>query len=211
MPYSADGWNDAYVHITNHGAQHDHPMYDSSKHHLLLEDLDEILQSENSCAFETCIAAYGRLFGDAHQDINITPSYCIRRQIESIVRVAFRAAVAGGIKSFMPAANSFEVFGFDLMVRADDFAVVLLEVNSGPRLFGAADPNLCARIVEDTVQVVFDPFLKQIDTDAQLPSPSGRYTEVLSLYKDLSASDRCTVAADEWTSKYCLKKNKDTT
>ena len=40
-----------------------------------------------------------------------------------------------------------------------DFALRLLEVNEGPALEGLCDPQLCGRVVEDTLALVADPWL----------------------------------------------------
>ena len=67
-----------------------------------------------------------------------------------------------GRPGLWPLANSFEVFGYDFMIEESDFALRLLEVNEGPALEGLCDPMLCARIVEDTLALVADPWLGHI-------------------------------------------------
>lgn len=74
-----------------------------------------------------------------------------------------------------PMHNCFECFGFDFIPKlvgkgenrvggeggggAPPFCLQLLEVNGGPALEGMARPELCAKIVEDVLCVVLDPWL----------------------------------------------------
>ena len=59
---------------------------------------------------------------------------------------------------FLPAANCFELFGADMLLlqgsEGQPLQPVLLEVNGGPALEGLALPQLCAKVCQDTVELV---------------------------------------------------------
>ena len=185
-PFVFGDWDDRYMHITNHGTQKNHESFEASKHHLMLEDMDKVAEKKKNCN------------GDAS-----LPSQFVRKQIQDIVGAVFRAAVAKGMSCFFPMQNCFEVFGFDFMVR-DDFTVCLLEINSGPALFGNADKALCSQIIDDTLRIVLDPWidsLRPLNSAPRLNSdPQKRYCHIWSM--TTSKEKKNVVFAPKWTPVY---------
>jgi hypothetical protein len=115
--------------------------------------------------------------------------------------------------AFVPAPNAFEVFGFDFLlsergmsqytgetgpvageprpVGAQDVGPwpVLLEVNGGPALEGAAWPELCREVVEDTLRVAVDPWLNAMkQASGLLPTPLSRHDAPVSEARSLDAA-----------------------
>ena len=67
---------------------------------------------------------------------------------------------------FLPIENSFELFGADFLIQRNDndesLKCILLEINSGPGLEGRVDRELCTSIMNDTLQIVFDPWYSNL-------------------------------------------------
>jgi len=149
-------WDNRWIHVTNHGVQREHPKYDRAKQTLSLTELEQALVEE---------------YGDGTwKGIGQT----ILKQAHVVVRHVLKRAMErpGDLR---PMHNCFECFGFDFIPKlvgkgenrvggeggggAPPFCLQLLEVNGGPALEGMARPELCAKIVEDVLCVVLDPWL----------------------------------------------------
>lgn len=74
--------------------------------------------------------------------------------------MAFHTSTEGGTasKKFLPMPNAFELFGFDFLLDKE-MQPYLLEVNEGPALEGHCKPEVCQKVVEDTLRIVLDPLL----------------------------------------------------
>lgn len=169
-PYVAGDWGNKWVHITNNSVQRAHPDFDASTSTLML---DELLAT---------VDASGGADGGAPSR---TPEGLFAQLCE-LVAGTF-ACLKGKRKWFLPLPNSFELYGFDVMLD-DAWRAWLLEVNDGPALEAAAKPDLCATVVRDTVEMVLDPWLMPAATgdvaSAPPPSADNGFTKVYEFAPD---------------------------
>jgi hypothetical protein len=101
QPYVEGDWENAWVHITNHGRQRAHPRYCRERQTVTLESL-------------LASTAPGGLH-DALEPL--------LERITRVVGAVFAAAVGG--RGLLPMPNAFELFGVDLVVTEDGRLYVL--------------------------------------------------------------------------------------
>lgn len=193
-PWRPHDWGDVFVHVTNHCVQRAHPAFRSEAQTLsLVEYLRQAAPGSTPAsapsfpcadlAFARMCAVVARLFELVVHGPKGVPVTRVDGDAESIAgrsragdeKAAEAAsisvpAVKSSLSGFVPAANAFEVFGFDFLFSAATVASegpqaaappfpVLLEVNAGPALEGLADPAICRRVVEDVLLQAVDPWL----------------------------------------------------
>jgi hypothetical protein len=137
-------YEDRAVHITNHVASHT----TASRVTLAHVGEDAGVDALATCAFDAMCDSVARLM---------------------------RGLVGHG-NEFLPTENCFELYGFDFFLQHTDEGVlrpVLLEVNSGPGLEGRVDERLCEEIIEDTLQLVLDPWHDPAAAVGKAPCPAG--------------------------------------
>lgn len=130
-PWGGGGEFNQLAEVTNNVAQRHDARYSRETHTLLVDAV--VGESHRAPLFDAINTAIGALFDACH---------------------AHRLA-------FLSLPQSFELFGFDILVR-DDGVPLVLEVNGGPALESAAWPDMCERVVRDTVSL----FADGLDMDA---------------------------------------------
>ena len=132
-------YNDRDVHVTNHLAKPGQDI-DKEKKVITLMDLEKDTKIPN-------------LSNDLFQ------------QMCTIIQDVFKILHGRG-DLFLPIENSFELFGADFLIQRNDndesLKCILLEINSGPGLEGRVDRELCTSIMNDTLQIVFDPWYSNL-------------------------------------------------
>jgi len=172
--YQEGDWENAYVHISNHVVQQNHPSYSPDTNQSSLEKLEQIL--------------------DQSQGEKTNAAAKIRRNVSRAVAAVFDAMLYNGRKKdFFPVPDSFELFGFDFLVQdLPGLPVKLLEINNGPALEGHESMHQsvkCRAIVQDTLAVVLDQWVAGDGTlsndlfNAPIPQARGGY-QLAYTYKD---------------------------
>ena len=153
-----------FAHITNHVLQRKHPHYRREAHTLLLPALLAEAGVDARATQGAIRAAVAGVFRLALQGKRLAFEPLAAEGKEEgagaplpPLKPAREGGQHPGRHSFLPAANCFELFGFDMLLLREAggaLSPVILEVNAGPALEGLALPALCAKVCSDTAQLV---------------------------------------------------------
>ena len=154
-----DNLNDEKVlfqHLTNNLYQRQHKEYKREKHTLLLKDI-------------FCIgsADFTKLFTNMSDQIHAIFNTVLNQQQQREKRHK--------LLPFLTLPSAFEIFGFDFLVTNDDMQPVILEINGGPALESAAWPDICQRVIKDTIDLVLldSDDVSEDDSDSDSDSTGG--------------------------------------
>jgi hypothetical protein len=144
QPFVVGDWTNEARHITNHGVQRSLPSYSRETCTVLLPDLVAMLAAEHDGSHAFTVDACWRRVVDVvvavfrSLEVSAAPVYrargsCATPRCRGRIDVVSHCAARVGCvwqahpKLFMPMPHCFEVFGFDILPRADG-SLVLLEV-----------------------------------------------------------------------------------
>ncbi len=144
-----DAYDDHAVHLTNHVAK-------------------KGLSNNNSMSTQQHIPTKIITLLDLEKDRNVPNlANCLFEDMCNVIKQVF-AILNGRGDLFLPVENTFEMFGADFLVQTNEnnetgkYKCILLEINSGPGLEGRVNPELCTKIMNDTLKIVFDPWYKNL-------------------------------------------------